>query len=48
MHLQSRFHVYAFLLAAALPLSAQDDIPPAGRGGDIYAERQPVSAGRRR
>ena len=25
--------LYVFLLAPALPLSAQDDIPPAGRGG---------------
>jgi hypothetical protein len=33
MYLPSRFHVCAFLLAAALPLSAQDDIPLAGRGG---------------
>jgi cytochrome c oxidase cbb3-type subunit III len=33
MYLQTRFHVCALLLAAALPISAQDDIPPGGRGG---------------
>jgi cytochrome c oxidase cbb3-type subunit 3 len=33
MYRLPRFCVYVLLLTPALPLSAQDDIPPAGRGG---------------